>query len=91
MLGKGAGPAASEPRSAVLSESGCAREEAKGGRNLSLPEAHQHSRAFPTAASVGLEHPFLGSKGKPLFLVHPRLGSLPAEQISAYSPMAGMD
>lgn len=73
MLGKGAGLATLETRSAVLSESGCAREEKKGGKYLSWPEAHWDSPVLLAAASVGLEHPFPRSRGKPLFLVHLRL------------------
>lgn len=63
----------------MLSRSGYAREEKKGGKYLSWPEAHWNSTVFLAAASVGLEHSFPRSRGKPVFLVHLRLAHQSSE------------
>lgn len=67
---KGAGSAASEPRSTMLSESDCAREEeTEISAGLRLTWILLCSSLL---TDVGLEDPFPRSKGKPLILEHLR-------------------
>lgn len=71
MQGRGAGPAALEPRSPVLSENGCAGEE-EGAEISAGLKFICILLCSSLLAGLGLEHPFPRSRGKSLLPEHLR-------------------